>query len=113
MNSIIETNPRVEDLSVGSVLQERLVTDTILWMVVKKTAKSVTIRLMQSTNEGFGEYPNRYTVVVPSTHGTERVVRNRKGGGVRLNSWSNTHHVAPFRLPNGNMGFVRYTDYSF
>lgn len=89
---------------------ETLFTDTRCYEIVARTAKTLTLRPMnrgeatESRNVDGNPYPIVYVEAVPAPDAETSVVRLRKDGTYRINSWS------PLRATD-NPVFV--TDYRY
>ena len=102
-----------ENVQVGDFVQYTMVTDTQVYEVMGKTAKTLQLRTtvdgerMKSENVDGNPYPLVY-VAVESWDGTQtETVRLRKDGTYRMASWAN-----PIRFAECIDGKpVRFTDY--
>lgn len=104
-------------VAVGDFLSEPLVTDTLVWEVVKVTPRTITVR---STAEGEvvtndhrdgNPLPVTYTEAVSDPHGRTRTLRVRRDGTVRMG----THRGARPMYPTPTRGGVpvRRVDYRY
>lgn len=113
--------PSVATLEVGDVIGEVLVTDSVLWVVIKKTDKTITVALAEDTGYSFIQSGHEnvacpivyHEVVAPTLPRQTRVLRDRKDGTIHLNSWSRAFRCTAIPFPDGRVGYVRRTDYSF
>ncbi len=107
-------------LEVGDVISELLVTDTLMWQVIKTTKHTVTVALMSDTGNHWtydngNPYPIVYNEVVLKdvSSGTTRVLRRRKDGLFWINNWRVAHKTQRTQNPLTQMVYARRTDYSF
>lgn len=104
-----------ETVEVGDFVSYTMVTDTQVYEVVAKTAKTITVRrardgdFKESKHEGGNPYPLVWTGQVADPDAEPRVLRWRKDGTIRSHRSGN-----PFRFATVIEGHpVRYTDYRF
>ena len=106
------------DLQVGDVISELLVTDTIMWQVIKKTNSTVTVAMMSDTGYTWKDNPEAYLPVVFSEveltdTTTTRTLRRRKDGMFWINSYRPAYRATLRRNDRGHEVYARRTDYSF
>ena len=80
--------PREDDhyeVTPGMFITQDLCSDTMIWEVIKATAKTITVRrtkdgevVHREDRDGSG-WPQVYTEVLPDPDGTVRTLRERKG----------------------------------
>lgn len=98
---------------VGDFVSHMLVTDSVVYEVVKVTPKTITVRPTSAGDvlqtDG-APYPVVYREAVRQPYsGSDRVVRLRKDGTYRMGDWARPLHLA--RMIDGKP--VSKTDYSF
>lgn len=115
-----ERIPVTHDIAVGDYLSESLVTDTLVYEVVKVTAKTVTVRRMRSdgpahTDEQCDKGAHGLSVMweeqVANPHAETRTMRVRKDGTIRSGSHAGASPFYPTRTINGVP--VRRVDHRF
>lgn len=108
------------EIKVGDFLSELLVTDTIVYEVVKITKATVTVRPTMSggaiyDDESCDKGANGLSVVweeqLPNPHAKTRTLRVRKDGSIRMGSHTGNRPFRPARTINGVP--VRRVDYRF
>lgn len=105
-----------DEVGVGDFLSESLVTDTIIWEVVKVTAKTVTIRSTKDAGE-FTEDTRVDKAPMPvvweareaDPAGRTKTLRVRKDGSVRLGDHAGSRPLRPAPMVNGKP--ARRVDY--
>ena len=113
-----EYRDRYDEIGVGDFLSESLVTDTIVWEVVKVTAKTVTIRTTRDAGE-FTEdtavdkapMPVVWEAREANPAGATKTLRVRKDGSVRIGDHAGSSPLRPAPMVNGKP--VRRIDYRF
>jgi hypothetical protein len=107
-------------LEVGDVISELLVTDTLMWQVIKTTKHTVTVALMSDTGNYWtydtgNPYPIVYNEVVLKdvSSGTTRLLRRHKDGLFWISKWRVAHKTQRIQNPLTQMVYARRTDYSF
>ena len=113
-----EYRDKFDEIAVGDYLSESLVTDTIIWEVVKVTAKTVTIRTTQDAGEitedtrvDKAPMPVLWEARKANPAGRTQTLRVRKDGSVRLGDHAGSRPLYPARMINGKP--VRRVDYRF
>ena len=97
----------------GDFLAETLVTDTRVYEVVGRTAKTLKLRstkggeTLRRENRDGNPYPVIYTAALPDPQGTVMTVRLRKDGTYRTAGWANP--LRPATTIDGKP--ATYTDY--
>lgn len=110
----------VESVKVGDFISEKLVTDTVAWVVVKKTKKTLTVVPAVRTGHTFAPQSNGVptlgvwsAVAAPeSTVLYSRVLVETKNG-IRLNSWSTAHKTRVIEFEDGVSRPAEFTDWSY
>jgi hypothetical protein len=93
---------------------ETLVTDTVTYEIIGRTAKTITIRttisgdVVKSQDPGSG-YPQVWCEAISDPEGATYTLRLRKDGTYRRATWANA--LRPAAVIDGKP--VSYTDYSF
>jgi hypothetical protein len=110
-------------LEVGDVISELLVTDTLMWQVIKTTKHTVTVALMSDTGLSWSfdtgiPYPVVYNEVKLTNTNQTRLMRRRKDGLFWINDWRVAHKTQRTQNNEAQNGFsvstyARRTDYSF
>lgn len=115
-----QRNPVTAEVKAGDFLSESLVTDTIVYEVVKVTAKTVTVRPAMSggpvhEDERCDKGAHGLSVVweeqVAQPEAETRTLRVRKDGTIRAGSYVGASPFYPTRKVNGVP--VRRVDYRF
>ena len=115
-----QRTPQTAEVKVGDFLSESLVTDTLVYEVVKVTAKTVTVRPTTSggpvhEDEHCDKGAHGLSVVweeqVSKPEAETRTLRVRKDGSVRSGSHAGARPFYPTRKVNGVP--VRRVDYRF
>lgn len=98
------------EVKAGDFLSESLVTDTLVYEVVKVTAKTVTVRRTMTgdkftkdtaCDEGANGLAVTWEEQVINPHAETRTLRLRKDGSVRMGSHAGAHPLYPTRKING------------
>lgn len=99
----------------GDFLKETLVTDTVIWEVTSRTAKTVTLRKTKQV-EGVknNPFPMAVEFAVESNPKAETITRRiRKDGSLRIYDWSRPlWKSVPKQFAEGSYHY-EYVDYSF
>ena len=112
--------PEFAKVKAGDFLSESLVTDTLVYEVVKVTAKTVTVRRTRTegtvtedahTNKGGHGLNVMWEQQVPNVDAGTRTLRVRKDGTVRSGSHAGASPFRPARMIDGVP--VRRVDYRF
>ena len=105
-----QRTPVTVEVKAGDFLSESLVTDTLVWEVVKVTAKTVTVRPTMSGGAVYDDArcdkgAHGLSVVweeqVTNPEAETRTLRVRKDGSVRLGSHAGARPLYPTRKVNG------------
>lgn len=108
------------EVKVGDFLAESLVTDTLVWEVIKITAKTVTVRATTGTgvvhkDEACDTTPNGLGVVWEEQAGNPdfitKTLRVRKDGSIRNGDHAGVRPLRPATMVNGQP--CRRIDYRF
>jgi hypothetical protein len=116
--SVYSSERSATDLRVGDVVPELMVTDTIMWRVIKRTKSTCTVALMSDTTKTF-RLPSSgdwvvYTEVELQNINTTKTMRLRKDGLFWINSYRVAFAATTMTHPvTGEQVFARRTDYSF
>jgi hypothetical protein len=109
-----------ETAHVGQFIDARLVTDTEVWEIIGKTAKTITIRDCRPVMDGngyglhLGTWPHLEYAVQSNPGAITRVLRLRKDGTFRMARWARPFYPAVEReFPDGKTYPVEYRDWSF
>ena len=105
------------EVRVGDFLSEPLVTDTIVWEVVKITPKTLTVRsttvggTVHNDHRDGNPFPVNYAAALTDPHGRTKTLRVRGDGTVRMGS----HRGARAMYPTPTRGGVpvRKVDYRY
>ena len=115
-----QRTPQTTEVQAGDFLSESLVTDTLVYEVVKVTAKTVTVRPTMSggpvhEDEHCDKGAHGLSVVweeqLTKPEAETRTLRVRKDGSVRMGSHAGARPLYPTRKINGVP--VRRVDYRF
>lgn len=105
---------------VGMFVDARLVTDTEVWEIIAKTAKTITIRdchqLIGSDGHPLmaGTWPHVEYAITSNPDGFVQTLRFRKDGTFRLARWARPLYPAHLQeFPDGNRYPTEYRDWSF
>ena len=97
---------------IGDFIESRMVTDSTVYEIVKVTPSTITIRTTKDTsytdteNRSGNPYPCVWQGVAADPTGKKTVVRLRKDGTYRVDSWT---ALRPAAVRDGNP--CRFTDY--
>lgn len=122
MNTTPDNLLRPDNIEVGRYVYEVLVTDTVIYRIVKQTAKSITIRATRCALDESGRqltkgtYPYIRTAQVDDGEGREMTLRVRKDGTYRISNYRGARSLRYAELEtfeDGNEYPSEYVDYSF
>jgi len=122
MNTTPDTLLTPDNIQVGRYVYEVLVTDTVIYKIIKQTAKTITIRQARDKqNEDglpmtLGTYPYIRTAQTDNLEGRAITLRARKDGTYRISNYRGVRSLRYAELDtfeDGNEYPSRYVDYSF